>query len=287
MALASRIAERVAAIRGVEAVALGGSWARGDADPRSDIDLGIYYRPSSPPDLVALRELAAELDPAHGREAVTEIGGWGPWINGGAWLAVEDRSVDWIYRDLDLVEAVIADCLRGRTDCHYQPGHPHGFHTHMYLGEVADSAPLHDASGVLEKLKAQSVPYPPALKRRIVELYVWEAAFALNTAEKAAARNDTWYVAGALFRSVACLVQVLFALNERYFTNEKGAIARIEQFPRRPREFGDVVRRVFVAPGRSGEGLARSLAEVDRMAAAVEALAAEPGGAGRGVASTE
>ena len=44
------------------AVALGGSWARGEARPDSDVDLGLYYRPDDPPAIEDLRRLARERD---------------------------------------------------------------------------------------------------------------------------------------------------------------------------------------------------------------------------------
>ncbi len=43
VALAREVAARVAALDGVVAVTLGGSLARGRADRRSDVDLGLYY----------------------------------------------------------------------------------------------------------------------------------------------------------------------------------------------------------------------------------------------------
>jgi predicted nucleotidyltransferase len=39
--LSEMTATRLCEIEGVEAVALGGSWARGEAHPNSDVDLGI------------------------------------------------------------------------------------------------------------------------------------------------------------------------------------------------------------------------------------------------------
>jgi predicted nucleotidyltransferase len=41
--LSEMVAGRLGRIGGVEAVALGGSWAREEAHPDSDVDLGIYY----------------------------------------------------------------------------------------------------------------------------------------------------------------------------------------------------------------------------------------------------
>jgi predicted nucleotidyltransferase len=115
---------------------LGGSWARGEARPDSDVNLGIYYRPDDPPAVEDLRRLARELDDRRLSDLVTEIGGWGPWINGGGWLKLAGRPVDWLYRDAGKVAATVERCLSGETACHYQPGHPRGFHEHR--SEVGD-----------------------------------------------------------------------------------------------------------------------------------------------------
>ena len=56
----SRISGHLAQIEGVEAVALGGSWARGAAHPDSDVDIGIYYRSESPPSIGELRRVSVE-----------------------------------------------------------------------------------------------------------------------------------------------------------------------------------------------------------------------------------
>ncbi|WP_197359709.1 nucleotidyltransferase domain-containing protein, partial [Streptomyces clavuligerus] len=73
---------RLSEVDGVVAVALGGSRARGAHRPDSDWDLGVYYRGAV--DVGALTALAAEL--TGGPVAVAGPGGWGPWVNGGAWL---------------------------------------------------------------------------------------------------------------------------------------------------------------------------------------------------------
>ncbi|MEV4803182.1 nucleotidyltransferase domain-containing protein [Nonomuraea sp. NPDC049421] len=127
------IARRLAAVHGVVAVTLGGSRARGTHRPDSDIDLGLYYR--GPLAVHDLRALAREIT---GHETdVTEPGGWGPWVDGGGWLIVDGRQVDWIYRDLDRVQQVWRDCRAGRYEVGFQAGHPLGFYSHAYAGEVA------------------------------------------------------------------------------------------------------------------------------------------------------
>jgi predicted nucleotidyltransferase len=63
--LSSRISGHLSQIEGVEAVALGGSWARSEAHPNSDVDIGTYYRSGSPPSINELRRLARGLDDRH------------------------------------------------------------------------------------------------------------------------------------------------------------------------------------------------------------------------------
>jgi predicted nucleotidyltransferase len=265
MELAERIAGRLAGVEGVEAVVLGGSWARGEAHPDSDVDLGIYYRPERPPHLGTLRELARGLDDRHLPDLVTDFGEWGPWINGGGWLRIEGRRVDWLYRDLELVSREVSECRAGRTSSHYQPGYPHGFHTHIYAGEVHHCRVLRDARGELASLKALVADYPQALKRSVPKRFLWEADFALETSRKPAERGDVFYVAGCLFRCAACLVQGLFALNERYFVNEKGSVKVAGSFPLGPEGFEETVSRVLAEPGRDPARLNESVREFEQL----------------------
>ena len=240
-----KIAARIGEVSGVVAVALGGSRARGDADAESDSDFGIYYDPAAPPDLAELSRVARELDDRHPAEPLAPIGGWGPWINGGGWLEIEGQRVDWIYRDLDRVASAISDAREGRIASYYQPGHPHAFHTHMYMGEVHHARPLFDPAGRLRALAAQTVPYPTELQRAVVDAFLWEADFALRSAEKSVARGDRYHVTGSVFRSLACVIQVLFAVNERYFVNEKRSVEAVRSFERRPKSFDAAVAAAF------------------------------------------
>ncbi|MDQ5827142.1 MAG: nucleotidyltransferase domain-containing protein [Chloroflexota bacterium] len=265
--LAEHVAGRLGSIEGVAAVALGGSMARREAHPDSDIDLGVYYRLENPPSVVELRSLAEEIDDRHPKDAATNLGEWGPWINGGAWLQIRGQRVDWLYRDLDRVEEVFAECRAGRPSCHYQPGHPHGFHNHTYIGEAHYCCPLYDPDGELAALKEQTAQYPRPLKLVLIEKYLWEAHFALKTSHKSAGRGDIFYVSGCAFRCVACLVQVLFALNERYFVNEKGSVKAVSGFPSIPSDFEEIVEDVL---GGIADGTSRLKGSVERLGMLVD-----------------
>ena len=135
--LLERVSPALAAVPGVVAVALGGSRATGAAHAASDYDIGLYFSERAGLDVKRLLEAAKGLvdDPAAAQ--VTEVGGWGPWIVGGGWLTIAGKKVDLLYRPIESVERVISDCREGRVSMDYQPGHPHGFCSAIWMGEVA------------------------------------------------------------------------------------------------------------------------------------------------------
>lgn len=243
--LLETIVERVQRVDGVRAIVLGGSRARGTHTPHSDVDLGIYYDPDQPLDLNALDRIATELDDRHQPGLLTPLGGWGPWINGGGWLTIQEQPVDFLYRDLKQVAASVEACCAGHVEIVYQPGHPHGFVSSIYLAEVALCRILWEADGQLSALKNRACPYPAPLKKALLERFAWEIDFSLMIARKSIERADVAYAAGCCFRCVACLLQVVFALNEQYWMNEKGAVALADTFPVRPALLRSRIEKAF------------------------------------------
>jgi len=259
------IIERLKYIGGVNAIVLGGSRARGTHTPKSDIDLCIYYHPAHPLDLSALERVAAEIDDSHRTGLITPIGGWGPWINGGGWLTIQSQAVDFLYRDLKKVENVIDDCLNGKVDMFYQPGHPHGFVSSIYLAEVAVCQPLWEADGQLSALKKRVHPYPPALQKALIQKFAWEIDFALGTGRKSIERKDVVYAAGCCFRAMACMLQVLFALNEEYWLNEKGALLIADKFPLRPDHLKERIEEAFAILSADGQAIEKSISILEEV----------------------
>jgi predicted nucleotidyltransferase len=248
-ALLRRLVVALSAVPGVEAIALGGSRARGTAVATSDYDIGLYYRANRPIDIAALGKVAAALDDRSAKASVTAIGGWGPWIDGGGWLVVGGVHVDLLYRDIDRVAAAIDDAHAGKVERFYQPGHPHAFLPTIYMGEAACARVLHDPAGVLAALQHRTTPYPAPLAKALRERFEWEAEFALANARKSLDRGDVSYLAGCAFRAIACLCQTLFALNGVYLLNEKGAVLAADGFALSPTDFARRVASLFADLG--------------------------------------
>ncbi|WP_406459377.1 nucleotidyltransferase domain-containing protein [Streptomyces sp. NBC_00876] len=235
------MAEQLTALPGIRAVVLGGSRARGTHRPDSDWDLGLYYRGT--PDLAALTALAGEFQGSP--VEVAGPGGWGPWVNGGAWLRVDGAPVDWILRDLDRVETVWSDCRQGRYEVGVQPGHPLGFWSPAYPGEVALSRVLADPYGELTALRNETLDYPEPLRKALADA-AWEAEFSVEAARKSAPAGDRLHVSLCLSRAFGILAQSLHAHHRTWCLNEKGALAAAAALPETPAEFAE----------RAGEALA-------------------------------
>jgi hypothetical protein len=192
--------------------------------------------------------------------------GWGQWVNGGAWLTVGGQRVDFIYRSLEHVERVITDAEAGRYELDYAQQPPFGFFSATYLGETAICVPLFDPEARLDALKRRVADYPDALRRAILQDYLWQAEFCLAAfAPKFAARADAYGTAACLTRAINQLILVLFALNRQYPINDKTALAEIAGFEHAPQEFGPRVQQISANLGVSAVGLFAAVERVTQL----------------------
>ncbi|WP_407700467.1 nucleotidyltransferase domain-containing protein [Streptomyces beihaiensis] len=262
-AFLNRLADRLAALPGVRAVALGGSRAQGTHTAASDWDTAVYYRGSegafTPQDLRDLCELrATEWD-----GEVSEIGGWGGGVfNGGAWLTVEERRVDVHYRDLDVVEHELAEADAGRFHCEPLMFHLAGIPSYLVVAELA----------VNRVLRGQTPPgpdpYPPALRESAPREWWGRADMTLRYAlANNAPRGGRTEVAGAVAVAAMQAAHAVLAARGEWVTNEKPLLERAGV-----RDVDDIVGRMRADPD--------SLA--DAVTQARELLRRKVAGAGEG-----
>lgn len=217
-------------ISGIDAIVLGGSRATGTASEASDIDIGIYYD-EKVFDIKSFKLKAASLDDDRRIDAITDLGAWGPWINGGGWLKIDGVAVDILFKNTRKVIAVIDDCLNGKLTIDYQCGHPFGFVNSIYMGEVAYCKILSSNNEIIAEQKNRLREFPETYRQAVINRFLWECDFSLMCGRKAIDKADIIYVAGSLFRCAGCLLQVLYAVNGMYMLNEKGSLARLLKQP--------------------------------------------------------
>jgi predicted nucleotidyltransferase len=205
------VADRLAGLPAVRAVALGGSRAEGTGTPDSDWDLAVYYR--------------GGFDPAHLRAlgwegVVSEVGGWGGGVfNGGAWLTIEGRRVDVHYRDLDVVEHELAEAREGRF--HWEPlmFHLAGIPSYLVVAELAVNRVLR---GTLPR-----PAYPAALREAAPRVWRDRAEMTLDYAAAAyVRRGQVTETAGALATAALQTGHAVLAARGEWVTNEKRLLLR-------------------------------------------------------------
>jgi hypothetical protein len=209
-------------IVGVKAVAvLGGptGLARGDAD----VELLVLYKDNQPLDTRMLRDMLDSVNDTVGPH-VTDLGGWGPWMNGGAQLSVGKQRVDLLYRSIDRYEQAIDLAQEGHAEHDWLQLPPYGFPSVSYLGEIDLAHVMLDPKEVLHNLKERVRPYPIMLKRNLITGFLWGAQHTLDTIRLSASRNDVFAAMGGLTRAAAMLSFAVYAMNERYYVADRGAL---------------------------------------------------------------
>ncbi|MEU8486150.1 nucleotidyltransferase domain-containing protein [Streptomyces sp. NPDC048641] len=206
------VAERLAALPGVRAVALGGSRAQGTQRPDSDWDFAVYYRGDFRPD--DLRGVGWEGE-------VSELGGWGGGVfNGGAWLTVDGRRVDVHYRDLDVVERELAEAERGRVRWEPLMFHLAGIPTYLVVAELA-------VNQVLRGTAPRPDRYPEALRKAAPEMWWGRASGTLHYAKaNNAPMGGRAEVHGAVAVATMSAAHAVLAARGEWVTNEKRLLER-------------------------------------------------------------
>ena len=230
---------------------MGGSFARGHATSKSDVDLVLFYDESQPPSPSRLNAILAALAP-DAAPAFTQVGEWGPWVNGGAWLSFAGQRIDVLYRSLQQSQRVLDDCSEGRWELHWSQQPPYGYFSPSFVEELGICVPLFDRSGTLAHLRAQARVYPDALQRRIVQDFLWSIEFNLSAfVPKYVAAADAYGFAGCASRICFQLVHVLYALNRQWPPPDRVALSRTAALSTRPADFEARVQDVLGHIGTS------------------------------------
>lgn len=237
----ARVAEDLAAVPGAVAVVLGGSRAIGVAREDSDWDLGVYYRSTQ-----------RQIDPQDVRGlgypgTVSELGEWGPLVNGGGWLNVEGAPVDVLFRDLDAVERWWSQAERGEFDVLLQPGTIVGAPTYLPVGELAICQVLHGRLNRPDR-------YPEELAKSAPQIWRGKAGAALMFAQGYAGLGDVVSCLGMLSQAILCEAHARVAETKHWALNEKRLVAEAQL---------EETHRLLSGAGSSSSSLASAVEAVE------------------------
>jgi hypothetical protein len=175
------------------------------------------------------------------------------------------------------VREAIEDCIAGRPRSIYQLGHPLGFHIQIYAGEVHVCRLLFDPANAICGLKSLIREYPEKFRTAVVTKHLFDAEFEISIAAKPAERDDVMYVAGCLFRAAGFMTLVLYALNRKFYLNEKGAFAESRGFSIKPARFHGTVASVLGNLGTIPAQMSAGVVSFQNLAAELHQLATSEG----------
>lgn len=206
---ARKIVSTLASLDEVEAIALGGSRAKGSTDEASDFDLYVYCK-DLPPETIRVRLLSETC-------SRMEIGNT-YWEYEDDVTLKSGIDMDLLYRNLDSFALEIADVA---DRCNAK----NGYTTCMWYNLV-NCRILYDRNGRLHELQRNYTrPYPSGLKENIIKRNMQLLSGCLPSYDrqirKAAKREDFISVNHRIAEFLASYFDVIFALNELLHPGEK------------------------------------------------------------------
>lgn len=208
------------------AISVGGSIGKGTADHRSDIDLRLFCdRTLSPPE--TFRAAYAELQTAIDRWAAQGRVIDGCWVRTTGEIDAQlDRWIDGVIEPTGYVWTIWG---------YYLPT------------DIMNQAVIEDPHGIIAGWKAKLTPYPPKLKAALLQKHgnsvrYWRQDYHYRHKVQ---RGDAVFLASLTARLVHDLIQILFALNETYYTGDGNNLHFIETFPIAPDNVGERITAIL------------------------------------------
>lgn len=231
-------------IDNISAIVLGGSYATGRANYKSDLDIGIYYHENHPFSIDEIK-LVAKKYAVEKTPVITDFYEWGPWVNGGAWIETSAGKVDFLYRNINQVRRTIQNAQDGIWENNFDQQPPYGFSSIFYLAEIENCLPQYDPQNILIYLKSLIKTYPEPLKKTIIQDSLWSAEFSIKIASQYANNEDYYNTFGCFSRILKSLVNSLFALNEVYPIGDKNALEILEKLSICPKRLNQKIVNIL------------------------------------------
>jgi hypothetical protein len=258
-------------VEGAYGIAIGGAHAKGVEDAASDLDLYVFYTGVRPDD--ERTQLARACAPG-----VRDIVSWSaaePFEQAGTDFYLGDLKVECWYRSAAGTQRTIEECQAGIVRRSLVTWTPAGFFNHCTLSDLSVMMPVEDPTGMLAGWRRCVAVYPPALRAAIVTQHLRAARFWPHNPHYTSAveRADAIYTSAIVLQVAHSLIQVLFAVNRRYFPGDKKLAAALGHLTDVPDRFPERVERLlFPQEGPSADLLSRQQRELQALLVEVEGL---------------
>lgn len=234
-------------VEGRCSIALAGAHAKGVADAASDIDLYMYVDAVKP--LTERKRIVEEVADADAGIWMDENPDAKPW-GGGLDFKYQGIPIEVVVRTFGMTDQRVEDALSGHFEIIPATWTSNGYYTFIHVCELSFIKPIYDPEGILEAYQKRVLPYPAALKESIIHTFWARANTWLDNFhyDSAIGREDIWFCGPIVMHTVMDLVQVIFAVNDAYFTGDKKLIKALQALPYCPRPFLENAALLMSAP---------------------------------------
>ncbi|MBM4412540.1 MAG: DUF4037 domain-containing protein [Chloroflexi bacterium] len=202
----------VAMAEGRYAISLGGSRGKRIDDSRSDIDFRLF------------------CDGAVGGDACYQTPAWQQFEERVVYWRTQGINIDYCWiRTVADIDGQIDAWLRGDGRTTEMVWTLWGYHV---LTDITNQYVIVDEHGLIAAWQARLTPYPAQLKQALITKHVeslvyWKSDYHYHNK---VLRGDVVFLAGMGARLVHDMMQILFALNERYYVGDGNNLHYVEMF---------------------------------------------------------
>ncbi len=234
-------------VNGKYAIALAGSYAKGVADKNSDIDFFMFVEnPKSYEERVEIIKSIADKDKPMWVSRRFDESAWGGSMD----FSYQGIPVETTVRTIERMDKVIDECIDGKFEIIPALWTTNGYYTYIYLSEISFIKAIDDPYSIISNYKQKLNCYPQKLKKAIVDCFFDRSCMWLDNFHYLSAieREDIMFTGGIVKNTVLDMVQVIFALNEVYFTGDKKLEIQLSNLEYCPHKLSDNVEFLMSAP---------------------------------------
>lgn len=231
---------------GKYAMALAGSHAKGSADNGSDIDIFMYVENEKQYEQrqEIIKTIADKNMPMWVSENLDE-----PW-GGNMDFYYKNVPVEVTLRKISTTDSDIQNSIEGNIEIIPALWTTNGFYSYICLSEIDFIKIIDDPYDIIKNYKSQISVYPPKLKEAILEQFFDRCnAWLDNFHYKSAIEREDIFFTGSIVKStVLDMIQVIFAINEKYFTGDKKLEWQLNKLPYCPHKLSQNIEFLMSAP---------------------------------------
>jgi hypothetical protein len=216
---------------GKRAITIGGSTGKGIFDSNSDLDFRIFHE----------RELLwPDKDPKPWKLIWAKVAKW------------KERgiNIDGVWpRPIDQIEAALQRAVAGEIEIDPKVWSVWGYHL---LTDIDNQFIIEDPDGVIAGWQTLLHPFPPKLKEALLKKHLgslryWRTDYHYKNK---VLRGDPVFLAALSARLAHDIMQVLFALNERYFSGDGANLVFAKSFAIKPENLDErLTAALYPGPG--------------------------------------